>query len=170
MESDRKGSMLALLQAWLPILTVVFGAGWGLYTYIQHQREIEAQASVQADRDIRARLREISKPFFDRQLAVYVEAAQVVGRLRTKEIADPVWADAERRIREMQNGDIAIVSDVDVPNMLHNLSNSLDELKKSPTDDGNRKAFERDAAAVIKALRKELFQVYFAISGAKEDP
>jgi hypothetical protein len=97
--------LLDIIQAWLPVLTVVGAALWGLYTYIASQRQAEAlrlaqtrnleeqriaqqkdaeqQRLFQIQREANTRRIEAQKPFLTKQLDLYFETAKVVGRLIT---------------------------------------------------------------------------------------
>ena len=92
--------LLGLAQAWLPVLTVVGGALWGLFTYLDHAKEaaktqaaseqnLAIERKSQSEQESRTRLIEVQKPFLDKQLALYLEASQVVGRLVAKDLYDP---------------------------------------------------------------------------------
>ena len=74
----------------LPILTVIVGALWGLYQYIQHRIDTEAKES-------RARLIEVRRPFLEKQLTLYFETASVVGRLVSKDPTSQQWQSDEER-------------------------------------------------------------------------
>lgn len=100
-----RSHLLDIVQAWLPVLTVVIGAIWGLYTYIASQKaaeelrvqqaaaaeterlarqeSAEQQRLAQTERDANTRRIEAQKPFLTKQLELYFETANVVGRLVT---------------------------------------------------------------------------------------
>ena len=46
MQAIRVQSLLNIIQAWLPVLTVVGGALWALYTYLDHQTEVQREAAA----------------------------------------------------------------------------------------------------------------------------
>jgi len=86
-----------LAQAWLPILTAVLGAVWGLWIYLDDQETARRQAADLADKESRTRLIEAQKPFLDKQLELYFETAQLVGRLVQEPKNTPKWeADVDR--------------------------------------------------------------------------
>jgi hypothetical protein len=67
----------------LPVLTIVGGALWALYTYLDHQSEVQREATRQANKEAITRRLEAQKPFLEKQLALYFEAAQIAGKLVT---------------------------------------------------------------------------------------
>src|SRR5438309_11209891 len=94
--------LLKSIQSWLQVLTVVGGAAWGLYTYIQHDNEVKAeearkseelraQTTAQAASEGRTRRIEAQKPFLSKQLDLFFETAQVTGRLVTEDVQSPAW-------------------------------------------------------------------------------
>jgi hypothetical protein len=74
-----------VIQGWLPVLTVVVGAGWALYTYLDHQKDAARLLRLQADKEMVTRRIEAQKPFLQKQLDLYFETAHIVGKLVTME-------------------------------------------------------------------------------------
>ena len=118
-------SLLELAKSWLPVLSVVVGALWGLYTYMDHQKTArnEAAASLekqlvrskeQTQRDTRVRLIEAQKPFLDKQLALYFETAQIVGKLVTEPLSSPDWEASTRRFWQLYWSELTMVEHNDV--------------------------------------------------------
>jgi hypothetical protein len=100
---------LSLAQAWLPVLTVVGGAMWGLYTYLSNAQEAAktlaaseqnqaVERKIQSERESRTRLIEAQKPFLDKQLGLYLETAQVVGRL----VAEPILFGTDKGLSDWE--------------------------------------------------------------------
>jgi hypothetical protein len=121
--------ILSLAQAWLPILTVVGGALWGHFTYLDQAKEaakIQAaseqkladERKSQSERDSRTRLIEAQKAFLDKQLALYVETSQVVGRLVAEDAVgqDPfhLWKMDLERFEELYWSELTMVEHSEV--------------------------------------------------------
>jgi hypothetical protein len=123
--------LLGLAQAWLPVLTVVGGALWGLFTYLDHAKEaaktqaaseqnLAIERKSQSEQESRTRLIEVQKPFLDKQLALYLEASQVVGRLVAKDLYDPtnppedVWKVDLDRFEELYWSELTMVEHTEV--------------------------------------------------------
>jgi hypothetical protein len=104
-------TLLNLIQAWLPVLTVVVGALWGLYTFIDHQKEVAREADRQQSQQAATRLLEAQKPFLEKQLALYFEAAQVVGKLVTLKPGDTEWGNNENRFWQLYWSELSMVED-----------------------------------------------------------
>lgn len=80
MAPGRRGHWLKLATAWLPVLTVAIGAGWGLFSYLD-AREFEAQ-----------------RPFLTKRLEVFFDTARVTGVLASVHPAKSEWKDARARL------------------------------------------------------------------------
>jgi hypothetical protein len=72
---------LAVTKAWLPVLTVVVGALWGLYEFIDTQKKAEVARVVQAKKDGETRRVEAQKPFLELQFKTYLATTGLIGRL-----------------------------------------------------------------------------------------
>ena len=107
----RTHKYLSILQAWLPVLTVVGGALWGLYTYLDHQKDAQRQAAIQAEKDNATRRIEVRKPFLEKQLALYFETAQIAGRLATLTPESKFWPDTEGRFWALYWSELSMVED-----------------------------------------------------------
>lgn len=135
-EPNNAHRLLSLAQALIPVLTVVGGALWGLYTYLDHAKEaaaevsrteknIAAERAVQSERESRTRLIEAQKPFLDKQLALYFETAQVVGRLVTADITTSDWEKDRSRFEELYWSELAMVEHTEVASAMIAFRNEL---------------------------------------------
>jgi hypothetical protein len=77
----RKLGLLALAQAWLPVLTAVIGALWGLILFINNQQQLADQANALSRKESASRWIEARKPFLEKQLSVYFEITQTAGKI-----------------------------------------------------------------------------------------
>jgi hypothetical protein len=154
--------LLGLAQAWLPVLTVVVGALWALYTYLDHakqaataaseaERNLATEHAIQSERESRTRLIEAQKPFLDKQLALYFETAQVVGRLVTE--GDGLeWGKDRARFEELYWSELAMVEHAEVASAMVEFRQVLEQLHGSPPP--NRGDLLRVALGVAHSLRK----------------
>jgi hypothetical protein len=81
---------LKLAQSFLPVLTVVCGALWAVFTYVHH-------ASKEAESTSRTRLLEAQQPFLRKQLDLYFETAELAGRLITEDPSNQKYKDDVKR-------------------------------------------------------------------------
>jgi hypothetical protein len=125
---------LKLVQAWLPVLTVVVGALWGLYTYIDHQKEVASAARDQQRQQTAARLLEAQRPFLEKQLALYFDAAQVAGKLTTLKPGNADWDNNENRFWQLYWSELSLVESPAVETAMVKVGQYLNEYKKSPNN------------------------------------
>src|SRR5262245_18161512 len=121
---------LTIARELLPVMTAIVGGLWVFFTYLGNQnaqeiqrQDLEKQRLVQAEAAEKQRLAqaeaaekqqraearklaqlrvlEARKPFLTRQLELYFETAQVVGRLVTEELQTPSWQSAEKRYQSL---------------------------------------------------------------------
>lgn len=114
-----------LLQIWLPVLTVVGGALWGLYTYLDHQKEAQRLLAIEVRKDAITRTVEARKPFLEKQLALYFETAQVAGKIVTLTPTDDEWKGVERRFWELYWSELSMVEDRAVEEAMVKFSKKL---------------------------------------------
>jgi hypothetical protein len=145
--------LLNLIQAWLPVLTVVVGTLWGLYTYLDHQKEVANQAARQDKQQAAARLFEAQKPLLEQQLALYFEAAQVAGKLVTLKPGDSEWGNNENRFWQLYWSELSMVESRDVEGAMVNVGKQLVEYKKYPNKDENIHALNTSVYELAHAIR-----------------
>jgi hypothetical protein len=112
--SDRSSAWLSTFQSWLPFLTLVGGAMWGLYTYIDHHEAEARLQAVQNAKEAKVRVFEASKPFFEKMLAGYAETARLLGTLVTADPSSPRWVEAADRYLELTHGELRLFTIPDV--------------------------------------------------------
>jgi hypothetical protein len=121
---------------------------WAAFTWIaaqSHQTTIENQQRKdafeaqqrQAQQAHEIALRESQKPFLEKQLAFYFEAAKVTGKLAT---LDPAvksaqagiedWAWARKRFWELYWGELGVVESLQVASAMVDFGNTLKEIEK----------------------------------------
>ena len=155
--SDEQGtharSILNIIQAWLPVLTVVIGTLWGLYTYIDHQKTVEAEARRQSDRDSNTRRIEAQKPFLQKQLELYFEAARVAGQLVTEKHGTPNWDGIEKRFWALYWSELSMVEHGIVEKAMKVFGDRLIEYKNAPNDEAVRQKLNLAAYELAHAIR-----------------
>lgn len=159
--SSTGSALLSTFQMWLPFLTLVGGALWGLYTYIDHQ---EAEARLQAAqnaKEAKVRVLEASKPFLEKMLASFAETARLVGILGAVDPSNPKWAEAAERYRELTHGELRLVSVTAMDDDLDAMDTALERMKTNPGPE-SLKALRAASRGLLKELRDVLFAVYEA--------
>lgn len=124
--SPKTKEILALIQALLPVMTAIIGGLWVAYTYLEQQNEARAQQEIQSKRDNETRLLEARKPFLDKQLTLYGEAAEVTGKLVA--IYPPVfddWKKNEQIFEELFWTELSVVEDQEVKHAMQEFSQQL---------------------------------------------
>jgi hypothetical protein len=117
--------LLGLAQAYLPVLTVVGGALWGLFTYLDHAKEaaktlaaseqnLTIERRNQSERESHTRLIEAQKQFLDKQLDLYLETSKVVGRLVSEDLNFNNWESDRLRFEELYWSELTMVEHTEV--------------------------------------------------------
>jgi hypothetical protein len=161
--------LLKSIQSWLQVLTVVGGAAWGLYTYIQHDNEVKAeearkseelraQTAAQAASENRTRWIEAQKPFLSRQLRLFFEAAQVAGRLVTEDVQSPGWKADDVRFWVLYWSELTMVEQVGVADAMKRFSEKLIPIENKvragqPVEDKDMDALRSMCLDLAHALR-----------------
>jgi|SRR5215468_5343799 len=126
MESDRSSkplsprtqAVLSLIQALLPPMTAILGGLWVVFTYIDGQRENHRK-------ELETRRIETQRPFLEKQLTLYFEAAQVTGKLVVLTPDEKLWEDTERRFWMLYWSELSMVEDKGVERAMVTFSKHL---------------------------------------------
>ncbi|WP_431203084.1 hypothetical protein ACQ86E_30295 [Bradyrhizobium betae] len=116
---------LTLLQGVLPALTAIVG---GLYVLSSHYADQAAAEKVQAEQQktsARSRYLDARKPFFEKQLATYLEAARVGGVLATVRPGTAEWTAAKVKFYALYWSELTMVEDRDVAESMVKLERTL---------------------------------------------
>jgi hypothetical protein len=105
--SPRTERLLTLVQALFPIVVSVATAIWAINAYLDQQKVALAQQEAAEA----ARANEARKPFYEKQLTLYFEAAKVVGLLSTETPTTDVWKDAKKRFYALYWSELSMVED-----------------------------------------------------------
>ncbi|HXO71644.1 MAG TPA: hypothetical protein VN838_22015 [Bradyrhizobium sp.] len=149
----RKEGVAGVIQVWLPILTVIIGGVWGLYTYIEAQKAAQQQAQIEQDKLARAREREAQQPFLKMQLDLYSETAQVIGKLVTLDPSKEEWKSAELRYWALFWSELSLVEHEVVKQAMQKYAGALKGYKKAPNDQ-SRSFLEDNTYILARALRE----------------
>jgi hypothetical protein len=148
----RKEGVAGVIQVWLPILTVIVGGVWGLYTYIEAQKDARDQAQIEQEKLASARAREAQQPFLKMQLDLYYETAQVIGKLVTLDPSKEEWKSAETRYWALYWSELSLVEHDVVKRAMQEYSGALSAYKKAPND-ASRGRLEGNTYTLATALR-----------------
>lgn len=143
------------------LLALVFGIAWPLYQYtrtLEKEREDRKERLLveqqQKEKEIDAVLREARKPFLERQLALYFEAATAASKISN--LTDgPERQKARKRFGELYDGELSIVEDQPVAKAMGNFKKTLDlhDLKEA-TDYELQSASQDLAHSLRDSLRR----------------
>jgi hypothetical protein len=159
--SAGKSPWLSTFQTWLPFLTVVGGAMWGLYTYMDHHDAEARMQAAQNAKDAKVRVFEASKPFFEKMLAGFGETARLLGTLVTADPTSPRWNEAADRYFELTHGELRLFTIPDMHSELDAADAALAKLKADPSPE-NRQTFREASRALLQELNDILSAVYEA--------
>ena len=148
------------LKSWLPVLTVVIGALWGLYTYLSHETEAAQTLTLQAQKDAKTREIESRRPFLKKQLALYFETAVVIGKMVTITPDVEEWSGVERRFWELYWSELAMVEDKTVEAAMVQFSKYLYDYT------ANYKTVASKNPARLDELRRPLYGASLEIAHA----
>jgi hypothetical protein len=159
--TEYRSQLLTIIEKWLPSLTVVVGAVWGFYTFIDHQKQLDREARRQADSAQESRNFEARKPFLEKQLALYVEVSKLSGYLVTHQPTDADWHASFVRHEAMYWSDLAMVQSPAVEAAMGDLARALVNYSNDPTSNQEEKDRERTEAAgaasrLSHAMREDL--------------
>jgi hypothetical protein len=170
--SPKATAMLALIQGLLPALVAICGGLWVVFTYLdnqktaegqrlENQKELQKQQSFQAERENRTRLIEARKGFADAQLKLYLETANVVGKLVS---SDGDWEANFRRYEELYWTELSMVESRGVKEAMQRFAEKVREinpkrLSASPADFEELKQRSYMLALALKASLEESWDV-----------
>lgn len=159
--SPRTQAILSLIQGLLPAMTAILGGLWVVFTYLGNQRDAELAAAARAAEAASIRRLEAQRPFLEKQLALYFETAQVVGRLVAlrpgKDSSGDSWRSAEARFWALYWSELSLVEDRTVEGAMRTFGDSLlaytAVAQSGPQQDEARTTLRRAAYDPTHALR-----------------
>jgi len=119
-------AVLALIQGLLPAMTAIIGGIWIVITYLAQQHDTQITTATRAQHEADTRRVEAQRPFLEKQLALYFEAAQVAGRLvaMTPDERNE-WESIEKRFRALYWSELSMVEDKNVEEAMVTFSRHL---------------------------------------------
>jgi hypothetical protein len=131
--------LLDLATRYGPIVVVILGGAWTASTWYADRMDKSREEQRRSSEAAVVALRESQKPFLERQLAFYFEAAKVTGKLATlppvrfdkpldhKALED--WAWSRRRFWELYWGELGVVESTDVSRAMVSFGNALNAVE-----------------------------------------
>jgi hypothetical protein len=189
-QKEYRSRLLDIIRAWLPVLTVVVGALWGLYTYIASQKaaeELRAQQAkaaeaeraerqgaaerqrlAQSEREDATRRIEAQKPFLTKQLELYFETASVVGKLVTlpREDGNGQYQAAKLRFYALYWSELSMVEHPNVEAAMAEFREALEAYDKEGSD-VSKAAIQNAAYKLAHEIRDAIETAW---SGADQRP
>jgi hypothetical protein len=176
--SPRTKALLSMIQALLPVMTAIFGGLWITYTFLVQQRESQIAFAENAKREARTQIVQSQRPFLEKQLALYFEAAQVAGKLTVFTPDDKEWDPTESRFWELYWSELSMVEDRDVEramvifgDCLHDYTSARARAKnqKKPFEDLQEKhALDSASLDLAHQIRKSIESAWRINPSAKE--
>jgi hypothetical protein len=159
-------AILALVQGLLPAMTAIIGGLWISFTYLEQQRQAQADANDRAKREAKAQFVQARLPFLEKQLALYFEAAQVAGKLSVYTTNENDWSDAERHFWLLYFGEVSMVEDGQVLDAMNTFAIRLreytDAVRRNVGDPEPKKDSVRSAASdLTQAIHKSIVDAWF---------
>src|ERR1700730_3169972 len=125
--------LLGVIKSWLPVLTVVVGALWGLYEYIDTQKKAETARVIQAKKDGETRRVEAQKPFLELQFKTYLATTGLIGRLVVLENKQAEFRNLKNELERLYWCDLGLVMDESVLKAVTALRHALEKHDNQPS-------------------------------------
>jgi hypothetical protein len=147
-------AILMLIQGLLPAMTAIVGGLWIVFTYLENQKIVEQQRSDQLRQQWRAQLIEARKPFLERQLKVYFDAANAIGKLVVG-MQTPEWDKAHDRFQELYWSDVVLVESKDVKTWIGFLQGHA-TVHREKRSDITAKIVKESAQKAVATIREDI--------------
>lgn len=131
MSENRQGRFESGLKLLSPLLAVA-AFFWGIYTYRDTAQQQLARAEADARRTAETRRIEATRPYLDKQLALYIEATKVTATIATSTDSEEI-EKATKRFKELYWGELALVERNDVARAMVSFREALDAKKGQDT-------------------------------------
>jgi hypothetical protein len=109
---------------WLSMFLAVLGFGFGVWQFGDQQEKNRNAAIDQANRDRDTKDREFMKPLWERQLAVYFQAADAAAVIATA-TNSAIRAEAEQKFWSLYYGPLVIIETTNVAAAMKSFGSSL---------------------------------------------
>lgn|SRR5262249_28445558 len=127
MPENQQGRFESMLKLLSPLLAVA-AFFWGIYTYKENARLQRERDGVEAQRIADTRRIEATRPYLDKQLALYTEATKVTTTIATSADSKEV-EKARKRFWELYWGELGLVEHGDVEGAMVSFGEALDAKK-----------------------------------------
>jgi hypothetical protein len=127
MSENRQSRFEVGLKLLSPLLAVAVFF-WGIYTYRDTAQQQLAREEADARRTAETRRIEATRPYLDKQLALYTEATKVTATIATSADSQEI-EKAKKRFRELYWGELALVERSDVARAMVAFREALDTKK-----------------------------------------
>lgn len=124
MSENRQGRFESGLKLLSPLLAVA-AFFWGIYTYRDTVHQQLAGAEADARRTGETRRIEATRPYLDKQLALYTEATKVTATIATSTNSKEI-EKATKRFKELYWGELALVERSAVEGAMASFQKALD--------------------------------------------
>lgn len=148
-EQTYHSKLLDIVKAWLSIATVVGGALWGLYVFVENEKKAEAIRLEQAERDNTTRRIEAQKPFLQLQFATYLKTTTLVGQLIQLQPDEDEYRKLRKEFDTLYWSELALVEDFGVSSAMVQLEEALGQNEKKMGSPANIK---RAALGLARAM------------------
>ncbi len=153
-------AVLNFNQAMLPALIAICGGLWVVYAFVQNQHESELLRSIQAKKDNQTRLVEARRGFSDAQLKLYLETAQIVGKLVSwTKTTDGDWEASFRRFEQLFWTELSMVEDEGVKTAMQRFATKARDINPRRLSDlrpGEFEELKQLSFALALALKTSL--------------
>jgi hypothetical protein len=141
----RTRAILALLQGLLPAMTAIVGGLWIAWTYLNDQRARSNDESRQVEKESarsleesRVSLLEAQKLFLDKKLEIFLETAQVSGKLVNTKPNSPEWNQLRDQFWSLRWSKMEMVGTPAIRERMRAVGEALNILENKPEGDPDR--------------------------------
>jgi hypothetical protein len=144
-----------LVETNLPVIIAAATGIWALLQFLEHRKEIARQDRVEAEKDSRTRQIESRKPFLELQLKLYVETAQISGKLASLDVTSKEWKEAAIRFWALYWSELCMVESQKVEDAMVKLGDAVQACQDSG-DNELRVDVKNHSIDLAHILRKEI--------------
>jgi hypothetical protein len=157
--------MLELVKTWVPIFATLATGVWAAWTYFDNQERQQAQQAADFIKTTNLQMRQAQEPFIKRQLDLYFETAQVVGKLVTLQPNTEGWKAQHTRFWQLFWTELSLVEHDSVKKAMESFSTSLEGFRKEPSEK-RLDDLQQHAYRLSQALRGGIYNSW--ISGPEQ--
>lgn len=126
-----KALFLSSLKRWWPFITAIIAGLWVAFVFFD-QQTAKHRADLQlAAREERTQRIAAQKPFLDRQLSTYFEAARLLGQITTTSMTDQNWDQLVQKYWIFEMSELMLVEDADIVKAIARVHETLATFQKN---------------------------------------